>query len=171
MTNDTPVPAHPVVAIYIEDGLVMVDGSAVEHDGMRPPQQAAIDAVARHVAQPLRRPVRAIATDPSGRTSLVVHPDGQVTDVQSLTPVVAADNPPAPSQPTPQAPQRAQVPQGPQMDEFHRFLTAPSSRRSRRNPSPAFRTRAPHVGLPPRTVPSSATTRRPSRRTPVCAAS
>jgi len=125
MTNDTPVPAHPVVAIYIEDGLVMVDGSAVEHDGMRPPQQAAIDAVARHVAQPLRRPVRAIATDPSGRTSLVVHPDGQVTDVQSLTPVVAADNPPAPSQPTPQAPQRAQVPQGPQMDEFHRFLTAP----------------------------------------------
>lgn len=124
MTNDIPVPPEPVVAIHIDGGAVTVDGTAVHHDGAHPPQQVAIDAVASQVAQRLRRPVRAIATDRSGRTSMVVHPDGHVTDVQSLTPVVTGDNQPGPTPPTPPV---QQVPQAPQMDEFHRFLTAPET--------------------------------------------
>jgi hypothetical protein len=60
MTNDTPVPAHPVVAIYIEDGLVMVDGSAVEHDGSGPHS--------RRRSTPLRVTWRNHSADRSGRS-------------------------------------------------------------------------------------------------------
>jgi len=117
MTNDLPVPAHPVVAIHIDETSITVDGRTVEHDGTQALQQVAIDAVARQVAQRLNRPVRAVATDSSGRTSLVVHPDGHVTHTQALSPVMTA-GPTAIS---------AEAPQAPEMDQFHRFLTAPEA--------------------------------------------
>ncbi len=129
MTNDLAVPAHPVVSIHIDSGAVTVDRTVVEHDGTQPLQQVATDAVARQIAHQLGRPVRAIATDPSGRTSLVVHPDGHVTDVQTLNPVAPAETHADPS---------AAMPRAPQMDDFHRFLTAPEAPSGASPPGPQW---------------------------------
>lgn len=82
MENNSVAP-HPVVAIKIEDGTILVNGETVEHDGHGDPYVVAAHAAATRVAVPLGRPVRAIATDGTSKTSLVVHPDGSTSDVES----------------------------------------------------------------------------------------
>jgi MinD-like ATPase involved in chromosome partitioning or flagellar assembly len=130
MTSETTAPPpHPVVAITIDGDTITVNGAPIEHDGTQPLHQAAIHAVARQVAQPLNRPVRAIATDDTGRTALVVHPDGHASDHETL---------PAPelteaAQETPRYGDPATVPQPataaaeePAMDHFERLLVEPA---------------------------------------------
>lgn len=79
------MPSEPVSIEVRAGGVVLVDGVAVDHDGSRSPHEVATDAVADRVARPLQRPVRAVVSAPTGRTSMVVHPDGSVTDVHLET--------------------------------------------------------------------------------------
>ena len=74
----------PVVVVTIDDNGVAVNGEMVERDPDQSPREAAIDAVSRRIARALRRPVRTVAEDYTGRTRLVVHPDGHVSDVAAL---------------------------------------------------------------------------------------
>ena len=120
-------PPHPVVAITIDGGTITVNGAPVEHDGTQPLHQVAIHAVARQVAQPLNRPVRAIATDNNGRTALVVHPDGHASDHEALPAqeqAPAAPEPPRYVEPAPvqQAESPAEGNEEPGMDHFERLL-------------------------------------------------
>lgn len=82
--RETDVAPFPVVIVTIDDSGVAVNGEEVERDPDQSPREAAIDAVSRRVARALGRPVRAIAEDYTGRTRLVVHPDGHVSDVATL---------------------------------------------------------------------------------------
>lgn len=78
---------HPIVAISINDnGEVTLNGDPVKPgpEGTDP-RHHAVHTVARQVAQPLRRAVRVVATDPHGqKTNMVVHPDGHTSDVDQL---------------------------------------------------------------------------------------
>lgn len=56
--------------------MVTVNGTRVEHDGSRDVHQVGVHAAAQQVAQPLARPVRAIASDESEQVELVVDPSG-----------------------------------------------------------------------------------------------
>lgn len=82
--REAAVAPFPVVIVTIDDNGVAVNGEEVEREPDQSPREAAIDAVSRRVARALRRPVRTIAEDYTGRTRLVVHPDGHVSDVASL---------------------------------------------------------------------------------------
>lgn len=82
------VAPFPVVVVTIDDNGVAVNGEVVERDPDQSPREAAIDAVSRRVARALRRPVRTVAEDYTGRTRLVVHPDGHVSDVATLASTV-----------------------------------------------------------------------------------
>ncbi|MDN5852423.1 MAG: hypothetical protein L0K86_06155, partial [Actinomycetia bacterium] len=90
--RQTDVAPFPVVVVTIDDNGVAVNGEVVERDPDQSPREAAIDAVSRRIARALRRPVRTVAEDYTGRTRLVVHPDGHVSDVATLAPV-ADDSP------------------------------------------------------------------------------
>ena len=134
-SHTTTPPPHPVVAISISDTGITVNGTPVEHDGSQPVHQVAIHAVATQVAQPLNRPVRAIATDPTGRTSLVVHPDGHATNIETLTQEPASgvhDQTPV-TDPVPVAPEPPSSPStpgtafAPQMDDLEWLLTRPAA--------------------------------------------
>lgn len=76
------VAAHPVVAIDVRGDEVRVNGDLVEHAPGVGPYTAAVHAVAELVAQPIGRPVRVVATDETGKTRLVVHPNGATSDVE-----------------------------------------------------------------------------------------
>lgn len=84
--RQTDVAPFPVVVVTIDDNGVAVNGEVVDRDPDQSPREAAIDAVSRRVARALRRPVRTVAEDYTGRTRLVVHPDGHVSDVATLAP-------------------------------------------------------------------------------------
>ncbi|WP_066466149.1 FHA domain-containing protein [Sanguibacter suarezii] len=75
----------PVIAITITHDQVIAGGTLVAHDARVSPQQAGAHYVATTVAAALNRPVKATATDPLGRVTMVIHPDGHVTDVEPLT--------------------------------------------------------------------------------------
>ncbi len=75
---------EPVVSIEIRGTTVTVDGFHVEHDGSRSPHEVAVITTAMRMAQPLQRPVRAMAVDDLGRTTMIVHPDASVTEVRSF---------------------------------------------------------------------------------------
>ena len=84
--RQTDVAPFPVVVVTIDDNGVAVNGEVVERDPDQSPREAAIDAVSRRIARALHRPVRTVAEDYTGRTRLVVHPDGHVSDVAALAP-------------------------------------------------------------------------------------
>jgi hypothetical protein len=84
------VPSIPVVLINIEDDTVSVNGVLVDHDGTQSLHQVGVHAAAERVAQVLQRPVRAIATDATSRTRLVVHPNGTATDLELLEDLTAS---------------------------------------------------------------------------------
>lgn len=77
------VPATPVVVIAVDGDRVTLNGQLVEHDGTRPAHEVAVHTVAVRVAQTLKRPVRAIAEDATGRTHFVIHEDGSASDFQT----------------------------------------------------------------------------------------
>ncbi len=133
MTSETTVPSpHPVVAIRIDGDTITVNGASIQHDGTQPLHQVAIHTVAREVAQPLNRPVRAIATDHSGRMALVVHPDGHASDHEALPDAASAPTPTVPEpprhvEPTPVEQVVPQSSEQPPMDDFERLLTEPGA--------------------------------------------
>jgi len=133
MTSETTAPSpHPVVAIRIDGDTITVNGASIQHDGTQPLHQVAIHTVARQVAQPLNRPVRAIATDHSGRMALVVHPDGHASDHEALpdadpAPTPAVPEPPRYVEPTPVEQVVPQSSEQPPMDDFERLLTEPGA--------------------------------------------
>ncbi|WP_372736030.1 hypothetical protein [Nocardioides sp.] len=77
------VPPTPVVEIRVSGPEVRVDDQVVAPDGELNPQLRGVREAAL-VAQRLGRPVRAVMTDDLSRTQLVVHPDGQISDVAVL---------------------------------------------------------------------------------------
>lgn len=79
------IPAVPVVEILISNGRLKVNGRDVVTDGpyeVTQLRQLGVHEAARRVAQPLDRPVRAIARDSAGSIRMVIHPDGHVSDVE-----------------------------------------------------------------------------------------
>ena len=154
MTSETTAPAaHPVVAITIDGGAISVNGTPIEHDGTQPLHQVAVHAVARQVAQPLNRPVRAIATDHTGRTALVIHPDGHASDHHVLA---AAPPPPNEAGPTghlDSAPDDGPVSRAASpstMDDFERLLQqSPAPEPVVPTGANATRTPAQHNGFSP----------------------
>lgn len=88
----------PVVAIALTGETITVNGVRIAHHEAENPYEVAVHAAARTVAAPLNRPVRVVATDPTGtRTALVVHPDGHTSDIQTDHP--AGATPPRRSSP------------------------------------------------------------------------
>ena len=85
------VQPYPVVLIEITETSATVNGDPIDLTDGTPPHVAAVRHVAQNVAKSLNRPVKALATDPHGRTSLVIHPNGAATDAQ-----------PAPETPAPE---------------------------------------------------------------------
>ncbi|MFJ6419169.1 hypothetical protein [Paeniglutamicibacter sp. NPDC091659] len=75
------VPQFPVVIAKISDHEVTVNGESIDLNGT-PPHQAVISHIALTCAKPLDRPIRVLATDPSGTTRLIVNPDGTTTDIE-----------------------------------------------------------------------------------------
>ncbi len=127
MTSETIAPPpHPVVAINIDGGIITVNGTPIEHDGSQPLHQVAVHAVARQVAQPLNRPVRAIATDHTGRTALVVHPDGHASNHEVLGATPPSVSTPEPlrylTEAAPTVPPVAHGTLPSTMDDFERLL-------------------------------------------------
>src|SRR5690606_10972237 len=97
--DETPVPAHPVVDIRVSADAVTVDGEVVDRGSAGGPDTKVamllgVHAVARRVAQPLGRPVRAVVHTDDDEQHLVVHPDGSVTAVEDTSPVVSLIAPP-----------------------------------------------------------------------------
>lgn len=91
--RQSDVAPFPVVVVTINDNGVAVNGEVVDRDPDQSPREAAIDAVSRRIARALGRPVRTVAEDYTGRTRLVVHPDGHVSDVAALA--TSVDDPPS----------------------------------------------------------------------------
>lgn len=95
MTDRAAVPPSPVVTIEVDDdGRLTINGHDVPHDAADP-RQVATDVVRTDFAQPLGRPVRVVASLPEEQTRMVVHPDGQVSDVEPHRPATPAGVPPA----------------------------------------------------------------------------
>lgn len=86
---------HPTVAIDVRGGAITINGVPVPYDGDGDRYAVAVHEVARRVATPLGRPVRAVATDEDGQTRLVIHPDGEASDVEPLQATPATPAPPA----------------------------------------------------------------------------
>ncbi|MEJ7832965.1 MAG: hypothetical protein WKF79_08635 [Nocardioides sp.] len=81
------VASHPVVAIDVDDeDRILIDGTVLPAAESADLYRTAVHAVASGVARPLGRPVRAMATDRYGATRLVIHPDGSVSDIETVLP-------------------------------------------------------------------------------------
>ncbi|WP_193614289.1 hypothetical protein [Nocardioides lijunqiniae] len=95
------VPAHPVALIEVDPdaGTVTMNGQPVVIAEGTDLYVAGVHAAATRVAQVLQRPVRALAKDPTGQTSLLVHPDGSVSDIQETEPAAVAPERPKVSEP------------------------------------------------------------------------
>lgn len=88
----------------IIDNRVIVDGKNVGHDGTLPLSWVAIDAVVARVARPLGRPVHAVATDASGTSTLVIHLDGALSDIEQVGDGMSEHFPPRPHAAKPPTP-------------------------------------------------------------------
>lgn len=83
MADRAEVPPSPLVTITVDDdGRVAINGHDVPHRGSVDPRQVATEVVCSDFAQPLGRPVRAIATLPHEQVRMIIHPDGHITDVE-----------------------------------------------------------------------------------------
>ena len=83
MADRVGVPPNPLVTIEVDEfGRLTINGHDVSYDGTGDPRQVANEVVCMDFAQPLGRPVRALATLPHEQVRLVIHPDGRVTDVE-----------------------------------------------------------------------------------------
>ncbi len=95
MTDHGAVPPSPLVAIEVDDqDRLTINGHEVPH-GDVDPRLVATDVVRADFAQPLGRPVRALATLPTGQVRMVIHPDGRVTHVEEHRPASPSGVPPA----------------------------------------------------------------------------
>ena len=86
--------SHPttgVITATIGDDTIDLDGTPLDYPPDSDPRAAVIHAVVEHHARPLGQPVRVVATDPAGQTTLTVHPDGTITDVATDTPAPTAE--------------------------------------------------------------------------------
>ena len=85
------VPPHPLVRVEIDaTGLLTVDGKQEPHARLidsRELAELAVLAVARDHATPLGRGVRVVASTPTEHSTMVVHPDGAVTDLEAHEPL------------------------------------------------------------------------------------
>lgn len=103
------IPDQPLVHVEIDtDGRVSVDGRVEPHARLvdrRSLADLAVLAVARDHAHPLGRGVRVVARTPTEHSSMVVHPDGEVTDLAPYPPPS-----PAPPQPVTRQKVRARQP-------------------------------------------------------------
>ncbi len=89
------MPSNPLVTIEVDDrGRLTINGHVVAHDDADP-RRVATEIVRADFAQPLGRPVRALATLPNGQLRMVIHPDGRVTNVEEHRPTSPAGVPPA----------------------------------------------------------------------------
>ncbi len=76
--------AHPMALIDVRGDAVAVNGSPVACEAGADRYAVAVHEVARRVATPLGRAVRALAIDEAGQTRLVVHPNGSASDVEPV---------------------------------------------------------------------------------------
>jgi hypothetical protein len=98
MADREEVPSNPLVLVEIDGkGRLIINGYDVPTDGTVDPRQLAVAVVCSDFARPLGRPVRALVDQPHGETTLVVHPDGRVTDV--VAPMAVATQAPSPATP------------------------------------------------------------------------
>lgn len=70
--------------LSVTRGVTTLNGLVVDRPWGEDPHQAGIRAVREQLAGPSRKPVQVVATDDEARVRMVVHPDGQVTDVETL---------------------------------------------------------------------------------------
>lgn len=70
--------------LSVTRGVTTLNGLVVDRPWGEDPHQAGIRAVREQLAGPSRKPVEVVATDDEARVRMVVHPDGQVTDVETL---------------------------------------------------------------------------------------
>ncbi|TQL66440.1 hypothetical protein FB381_0299 [Nocardioides albertanoniae] len=70
--------------LSVTRGVTTLNGLVVERPWGDDPHQAGVRAVREQLAEPARRPVEVVATDDDARVRMLVHPDGQVTDVETL---------------------------------------------------------------------------------------
>jgi hypothetical protein len=92
--DETLVPAHPVVEIEVTPEAVTVDGVVVDRGSTGGPDDTVamhlgVHAAARQVAQPLGRPVRAILRCGGDEKRMIIHPDGNVSNVEDTFEVVS----------------------------------------------------------------------------------
>src|SRR5215831_3375930 len=73
-----------VAILSINRGVTTLNGLVVDRHPGEDPYQAGIRAVAEQIATPGRRSVQVIATDDASRIRMYVHPDGSVTDIETL---------------------------------------------------------------------------------------
>jgi len=91
MSVGTQAPSWPrIVAVVGADGSAQVTVNGASHRVSAGDVDAArlsvIDVVRQEAAAVLDRPVRVETTDPDGRWRLIVHPDGQVDEVEGPAP-------------------------------------------------------------------------------------
>lgn len=70
--------------LSVNRGVTTLNGLVVDRPWGEDPHQAGIRAVREQLAGPSRKPVEVVATDDDARVRMLVHPDGQVTDVETL---------------------------------------------------------------------------------------
>ncbi|MGH3350737.1 MAG: hypothetical protein ACRDPS_08740 [Nocardioides sp.] len=70
--------------LSVTRGVTTLNGLVVERPWGEDPHQAGVRAVREQFAGPSRRPVEVVATDDEARIRMVVHPDGLITDVETL---------------------------------------------------------------------------------------
>ena len=70
--------------LSVTRGVTTLNGLVVERPWGEDPHQAGVRAVREQLAAPSRRPVEVVATDDDARVRMLVHPDGRVTDVETL---------------------------------------------------------------------------------------
>lgn len=75
----------PVIMILIAGTRVTVDNLPIEHDGNTPLAEVALQAVVNGPINRLGRPVKAVATDTTGTSMLVVDQFGQPSDVVRIS--------------------------------------------------------------------------------------
>lgn len=73
-----------VAILSINRGVTTLNGLVVEPDPGEDPHQAGIRAVTEQIAAPSRKKVQVVATDDVERIRMYVHPDGRVTDIETL---------------------------------------------------------------------------------------
>ncbi|MER7560638.1 hypothetical protein ABTZ46_27105 [Nocardioides sp. NPDC126508] len=70
--------------LSVTRGVTTLNGLVVDRPWGEDPHQAGIRAVREQLAGPSRKPVEVVATDDEARVRMIVHPDGLVTDVETL---------------------------------------------------------------------------------------